>query len=310
MVSSTAGYAVIGHTVVGTVDGRHWNPLYLAAENLSYVDAVDANHVWAVGSRSLFTSVDAGRRWRVSPRSAVHLARVHFIDANRGWAVSNNTLLHSTTGGRVWQAVPTPCPVDRVCFDDPQHGWLATHQSVYETSSGGARWKLVFAVRNRTIAPAGAPSDVQCTPANDAWILFNGNGCGLGTCPYIAYRCAASETCTPVAEEVPSSGSDPLQGPGSGPGPFSVIDDHTAVFMGFTGPLAQPMSVMLLTDDGRTRGPKMVVPDGPTEAEPHAVSFTDRDRGWIVDTLVGTAHIIATTNGGQTWSVQYSVPFP
>lgn len=70
------------------------------------------------------------------------------------------------------------------------------------------------------------------------------------------------------------------------------------------------MSMVLLSDDGRTRGPKMVVPDGPTEAEPYAVSFTSRDRGWLVDTLAGAAHILATTDGGRSWRVQYAVRFP
>ena len=31
-----------------------------------------------------------------------------------------------------------------------------------------------------------------------------------------------------------------IDGPGSGPGPFSVVYAHTAVFVGYTGPLDHP----------------------------------------------------------------------
>jgi photosystem II stability/assembly factor-like uncharacterized protein len=311
MVSSTTGYAVIGHSVVRTVDGSHWKALYVAPENLSFVAAVDARHVWALGSRSLFTSVDGGRNWTMSPKSTVPLSTIHFIDASQGWAVGNGTLLHTTTGGRVWRAVPAPCAVVRVCFDDAQHGWLATNTAVYDTSNGGGQWKLVFTERNPIIAPTGEPSDLQCTPGNDAWVLINGNDCAAGTCAYIGYRCAAAGSCTPVAEEIPTKAADPLKGPGSGPGPFSVIDDHTAVFVGFTGPAEHPMTLMLLSDDGRQRGPVLVVPDsGPQQPTPQSVSFTSRVRGWIVDSVGDATHILATADGGKSWTVQYRAPLP
>ena len=83
-----------------------------------------------------------------------------------------------------------------------------------------------------------------------------------------------------------------------------------AVIVGYTGPLDQPMSMVLMTADGHTRGPVQVVPDSSTGVSPVAVIFTDRDRGWLVDTVSGAAHILAMANGGRTWSMQLSVPFP
>ena len=67
MVSATRGFAALGHTIVGTIDGRHWDRLYTAPEQISFVDAVDADHAWALGIRSLYKTTDAGRHWSVSP---------------------------------------------------------------------------------------------------------------------------------------------------------------------------------------------------------------------------------------------------
>ena len=311
MVSSKVGYAVIGHAVVGTVDGVHWKSLYLSPESLSFVDAVDANHVWALGSRSLFTSVDGGRNWTVSPKSAVPLSTVHFVGANDGWSVTDGMLLQTSTGGHAWQAAPSPCPVDRVCFDNAQHGWIVTGSRAYKTDDGGAHWSPALSAGTGS-SLGGDVIDVQCTSDNSAWILFDNHEGAGGHISYAGYRCRQDGACALVIRNnfyppvVP--GTD---GPGASPGPFSVIDDHTAVFTGYTSALQEPMSMVLLSDDGRTRGPALVVPDGPPEqATPAAVSFTSRERGWIVDTLNGAAHIIATTNGGRTWSVQYAVPFP
>ena len=66
MVSSHQGYAVMGRSVVETVDGQHWTSLYQAPEDLSYVDAIDASHVWVVGAHSVFASSDGGRHWTKS----------------------------------------------------------------------------------------------------------------------------------------------------------------------------------------------------------------------------------------------------
>ena len=66
----------------------------------------------------------------------------------------------------------------------------------------------------------------------------------------------------------------------------------------------------MLGDDGRQRGPALVLPDGSPAGEPRSVTFVSRDRGWIVDVVVGAAHILATYDGGTTWTRQYSVPTP
>jgi photosystem II stability/assembly factor-like uncharacterized protein len=308
MVSSAIGYAVIGHQIVGTVDGAHWRPLQVATEDLSYVDAVDANHVWVLGSRSVFSTSDGGRHWKVSAPSQVPLTSVHFIDTQRGWAVSNGAVLQTTTGGQRWDAVPTPCPVDRVCFDDAQHGWLVSRTAAYATADGGAHWSRRLDVRDAGFANASA-LDSQCTPAHAAWISFDSNNPAAGSDGYAAYRCPPSGACRVVVQNFLESAPPDTGGPGTTPGPMSVIDEHAAAFVGFTGPVENPTSVMVVSDDGRARSPVYRVVDGrPMQATPQSVSFVSSDRGWLVDGVIEESHILATTDGGRTWTVQYRAP--
>jgi photosystem II stability/assembly factor-like uncharacterized protein len=313
MVTSTVGYAVIGHIVVGTFDGRAWKSLYVAPEALSFVDAIDAKHVWVVGTRRVFITSDGGDRWRTTTGAGtpIPLSRVHFTSADDGWGVGQNALFRGTKGGDLWTKVPsTPCPVQQACSNDGQHGWLATNKAVYNTIDGGVHWSRRLEVSDPDFSHASA-LDVQCTPANAAWVLFDSNNHGLGSDGYAGYRCPSDAACQVVVQNFLTDAPPDTSGPGSTPGPFSVIDDHTAVFVGFTAPVQDPMTMMLLGDDGRARGPALVVPDrGPREPTPSSVSFTSRDRGWILDDVGDEAHILATNDGGKTWTVQYRVTVP
>ena len=310
MVSDHSGYAVAGRSIAKTVDGTTWATLYGADDDLSFVDAVDAAHAWAVGAHSVFVTTDGGAHWDTRSTAPYVLSTVHFVDAEHGWAVGDASLLRTDDGGRTWHLAPAPCPVDRVCFNDAEHGWLAARVSLYRTGDGGAHWSRALVVKEPS-SLRGVATDVQCTPAGDAWVQFDGNNCGAGTCAYVGYRCTSDGVCVVIEKNVDTTpGSPAIPGPGSTPGPFSVIDDHTAVFAGFTGPIDNPVTMMLLSDDGRTSGPVHAVPDGPGQPTPFAVSFTSRERGWLVDGVAGKAHILATTDGGKTWTVQYAAPIP
>jgi hypothetical protein len=141
-------------------------------------------------------------------------------------------------------------------------------------------------------------------------VLFGGGNGATGHEAYVGYRCSSVGGCSIVvrnnfmAPAIAGTG-----GPGTSPGPFSVIDDHTAAFVGFSAPLAVPMSIMIVSDDGGTHGNVWPVhdPSRPPPFTPAGVSFVSRSTGWLVDTSdSGDAHILATTDGGRTWTVQYS----
>ncbi len=310
MVSASRGFAVASRLVVGTSDGQHWSRLSQVAEGLSYVDAVDSMHIWAVGTHSLFISSDGGGHWTAIP-TATPLHMVHFVNAARGWAVADGSLLTTFDGGQSWPREPAPCPVDRACFADSLHGWIASRTSAYVTSDGGAHWARRLDLRDPNFA-RGVVLDMQCTPSNAAWMLFDSNNHGLGSDGYAGYRCASSGPCRVVVQNQLADAPAGTDGPGSTPGPFSVIDEHTAAFVGYTGPVENPTSIVVVSDDGHARGPIARVVDGPAQqATPQSVSFVSRDRGWLVDGGFDVAaHILGTTDGGKTWTVQYQAPNP
>jgi len=310
MVSSTRGYAAIGRTVVGTTDGRHWTILYRASAPLSFVDAVDVVHVWATGANILVASTDGGRHWTVEPPRHPSPQKPHFVSANLGWAVANGSMLRSSDGGRSWAAQHSPCPVDGTCFDSAQHGWVATHNSAYVTNDDGAHWSLALHSRDANAA-YGVALDIQCTSANSGWVLFGGGNGAAGHEAYVGYRCPAAGTCAIVVHNNFTARAIPgTDGPGTSPGPFSVIDDHTAAFVGYTGPVSPPISIMIVGDDGRTRGAVHPVndPSPPPPASPAGVSFVSTSAGWLVASTDTRADILATTDGGKTWTVQYRAP--
>jgi hypothetical protein len=179
------------------------------------------------------------------------------------------------------------------------------------TVDGGAHWSRRLAVGDPNFANANA-LDMQCTPTNAAWILFDSNNHAAGSDGYAGYRCPPSGACRVVVQNFLAAAPAGTSGPGSTPGPMSVIDEHTAAFVGYSGPDDNPTSIMIVGNDGGMRGPIYQVVDGPPQpAPPQSVSFVSRDRGWLVDGGFNTgAHILATTDGGKTWTMQYQAPNP
>jgi len=90
-------------------------------------------------------------------------------------------------------------------------------------------------------------------------------------------------------------------GPGSYPGPFSVIDPSRALQLSPT-PAANAVGGVLVSG-ARLTG----VPDIPAASlrEPSSVSFASASTGWAVGRdAAGRAVILATADGGRHWTRQ------
>jgi hypothetical protein len=90
-------------------------------------------------------------------------------------------------------------------------------------------------------------------------------------------------------------------GPGSYPGPFSVIDPSSAFLLSPT-PAAEAVGGVLVSD-----GVSAGVPEIPASVlfEPASVSFASLSRGWAVGRdAAGRAVILATGDGGRHWTRQ------
>ena len=319
MAGDSRGFAVIGRTILATTDGHNWSPQYASSETLRYVDAVDPEHVWVLGSRSMFATSDGGQHWLVLARPPVGLTSVHFVDIRSGWAVGDGQLFRTSDSGRSWTRRATPCPADQACFSDPSGGWIASSHRLFRTDDGGNDWRLVLAMSDQDSARAA--SDLQCTPSHDAWVLFVGDGGAMSQEAQVGYHCAPERACTPILTEsyfpepsvvFPEPSVVAPAGPGAYPGPFSAINDHVAVYVGNTGATPQAMmSTVLFSDDGHTEGQNQPISTAPQPTSwAYGASFTNTGRGWIVAAIGNDTEIIATNDGGHTWTTQYKTPAP
>jgi hypothetical protein len=95
-------------------------------------------------------------------------------------------------------------------------------------------------------------------------------------------------------------------GPGSYPGPFSVIDPQRAFLLSPT-PAADSTGAVLISQGGsRLQGlPAIPRTRLSTVSEPVSVSFASATRGWVVGSdAAGRGVILATFDGGQSWRPQ------
>ena len=318
MVSAQKGFAVDETSVLVTDDGRTWSRRYSGTEPMVSVDAVDADHAWAVGQRVLLATSDGGRSWHpVSEPEQGILGEVDFTDAQAGWGVTGDHVYRTVDGGRTWQKADPPCGGEAVCFTGPDDGWAATGAHVYRSTDGGDSWTPAFT------APTGKVDDpfnalsvhadqLQCARPGVAWVYFRGAGSG-GHISYAAYRGTSTGQWTPVLKE-PLAGPQSVQAPGGGsyPSPMCALGPETAIYTSYT-PLAAPpdnLGLRQATDGGRRLGPVRPI-RGVFRAT--TVSFVTPDTGWVLGAEGGSSpvdDILATTDGGQTWQQQYSYAIP
>src|SRR5205085_324261 len=117
MVSAEKGFAVNDTSVVVTDDGRTWTPRYTDTEPMYAVDAVDADHAWAVGRHVLVATSDGGRTWQpaAQPDAGVMTA-LDFLDSQTGWGIAGGHVVRTVDGGRTWRTIDPPCGGEAVCF--------------------------------------------------------------------------------------------------------------------------------------------------------------------------------------------------
>ena len=318
MVSAQRGFAVDDTAVVVTDDGRTWSRRWTGSDPMYSVEAIDADHAWAVGQHVLLATTDGGRTWTSRGEPGTGMLRVvDFTDAQSGWGVTDTHVYRTTDGGRTWDAADPPCGGEAVCFTGADDGWAATGPSVYRTVDGGRSWVPAFTVPTDDIDhPFNLRSvhaaQLECSRPGVMWGLFTGRASGshIG---YVAYRGVAGGGWTPVVKE-PVAGPLAVHAPAAGtyPAPMGALGPDSALFVSFS-PLAKAPDALALRPAaaGGTRlGPAQPVP-GLFSAT--SISFPSPDVGWVLGTRTGPATvdaILATSDGGRSWQEQYSATLP
>jgi photosystem II stability/assembly factor-like uncharacterized protein len=333
-VSPTQGWAVGQHTILATADGgAHWTAQRSGNLNLTSVDFISARDGWAVGTASLLATTDGGAHWNALPEPCQPIRSVHFISPTTGFAVAGGTnadgtgpaapeaggtVLSTSDAGRTWHTMTAPPNAQTVCFSDPQHGWLGANGLLYRTSDGGKNWTSLTTMAGQAGAGSPAAMSVECANNGTAWALRVGPGAAMSQNPHVGYY-ANQQAAVPLFAEqyFQTPGAKPsAQSPGSDAGPFSAIDSATAVFIDWCSACGAGTAPWdLVSKSGAVLG-KMGNVGSITQ--PQAASFQSAKVGWVAGSysvLSATStgktqqRIVATTDGGRTWHVQWSGPW-
>jgi photosystem II stability/assembly factor-like uncharacterized protein len=210
-----------------------------------------------------------------------------------------------------------PAGAQAACFSTAQDGYLGAPGRIWRTTDAGATWSPAFTeppassgqMAGRT---AGDQPELGCAAHGAAWVLFLGNGTAMMHAPYLAYTTQDGTSWHGVMEEqmLESAMRPKLHlpaGPGSEPGPFSVISPGAAAFVGYTPPAGGwGTAPLIVATDGGT----VLSSEGNIAAinEPLAAAFLTPAQGWVAgeNLKTHTFSIEATTDAGHTWTTQYT----
>ncbi len=271
------------------------------AEPLTGVVFIDAKHGWVVGSNgTILATTNGGSTWSAQTSgSGAYLRGVAFSDASHGWAVGDNrdeaagtstgVILATTNGGATWgkQSPGTAASLTDVAFTDAKHGWVVdSNGNILATADGGATWK---AQRSGGSASLTA---VAFSDATHGWAVGDNRDEATGTSVILA---TTNGGATWTAQN---------------PGIAGHLTD--VVFSDATHGWAASFNSMLATTDG---GATWKVQSSWDSAVVAAVSFSDATHGSAVGVtlnrratsianLFTDGVILATTNGGASWSKQ------
>ena len=334
-VSATRGWAVGQNALLATTDGgAHWTAQLPGARNLTSVDFVSARDGWAVGTTALYATTDGGAHWTARPEPCPAIRSVHFLSPTAGYAVAGSpgvsaagpevpvtggTLLATSDGGKSWHSVTAPAGVQSACFSDPAHGWLGAGGLLYRTTDGGRDWAKLTGT---TWASGNAPAlmNVECASGGSAWALSVGPDAGMSQQEHIAYHAGPAGATAIYAEQYfPHPGVTAKAGsPSVYAGPFSALSPTSAVFVDWCDACGYGTAPWDVATSSGTVLTKQGTVGSVSQAT--AASFLSAQAGWVTGSFTqaqsGTAgktrvqqRIVATSDGGRTWRVQYAGPW-
>lgn len=216
--------------------------------------------------------------WQMPPFGANNIHRVVFTDTLTGWAVADSgTLLKTSDGGMTWtmrRHDPT-YHLFGVSFPDPQHGWIAggaafsdwpSFGSMYRTNDGGETWTELTYTFESTVR------DICFVDSLYGWMV-------------LAYGGEAYKT---------TDGGDSW-----------TVQTHLnegwerILFADRQHGISYANYMCRHTSDGGTTWGGCYLPAYYDFA---GIAYPDTNHAW----LAGGNDILTSTNGGATWTVQYS----
>ena len=313
-VSAAAGFAAGPSVILATTDGgRTWQRQLTGQLNLAGLDFVSATTGWAVGPGTLLATTNGGRKW--APLTDPCLRSVHFVSPATGYAIAGGSALNqfsspatggqlagTTDGGHTWHQISAPANAQSVCFGPGGSGWLGAGGRLYRSADGGSHWQAVTAPVRGLSSGFAPTTQVQCAGQGVAWAELVGPGAASSQQPHIGYFAGPGARPLFAEQYFPHPGIKvSAQAPSSYAGALSAISPSTAAFVDWCPACGQGVarwdliSGSTLTRKGTITG--ITLPEG--------ASFLSPDVGWVSGMNGAAGRIVATTNGGRTWQVQY-----
>jgi photosystem II stability/assembly factor-like uncharacterized protein len=284
-VDATTGWTVGEHgLILATSDGgRVWRPQSSGTEErLLAVHFVDPLAGWAVGDHGVILATsDGGVSWRrqTDGRSRRNLRSVHFVDSSSGWAVgTEGWILATRDGGASWRESPsgTRSDLNSVYFASPAVGWaVGADTLMLATVDGGRTW-----------AKVGLRSSGQYSPALFSIHFANPNvGCAVGASNLVLVTGDGGKTWDGRIV----GGADLFA--------VQIVDATAGWAVGGGGPAGGGV-IWAIQDSGQTWKQRWH-----RTIDLASIDFVTPLAGWAVGPQ---GAIVATGDGGKTWSEQSS----
>jgi photosystem II stability/assembly factor-like uncharacterized protein len=262
---------------------------------------IDASHGWAVGEAgTILATTDGGAIWTAQSSGIVDgaLNGVSFAGASNGWVVGDaGTILATTDGGATWTAQCSGIPdaaLTSVTFVDASHGWaVGDAGTILATTDGGATW-------------AAQDSGISGFSLNAVSFTDASHGWAVGGAAVIVATTDGGDTWTAQSSGVFDGWLNGVS--------FADASNGWAVGVDYGDGVDYDPGVALIlatTDGGATWTAQS---SGISHGWLYSVSCTDASHVWAVgedggeggDYDPGAAAILATTDGGATWTAQSS----
>lgn len=162
--------------IVSREPGAPWTEVPLKERPVSFF-ALNEEHVWLVGEKSLWFSAESGFSWEklALPKSSRNgpAQRVYFLDARNGWAFGPGKTFHRTAdGGKSWKPVAECAGLElreentvwtSMTFLDARHGLIAGFSDPRLNEGDGlADWMLPErALRRRPVPITTAAGETR-----------------------------------------------------------------------------------------------------------------------------------------------------
>jgi len=285
------------------IDKNVFDNYYYPVFDIKDIYFIDSNNGWitfrSITGWFILNTSDGGDNWydQYTGMAFDDLPSICFIDSLMGWAVGENTIVHTSDGGDNWlpQNTVTNLPLRSVCFVDDSTGWASGTKMIYGinawantilyTNDGGKEWYE----QGDEAMRAPMIGDIFFVDKYHGWVL---------SFDFMVPKHSIMRTADGGInwEQINIEN-------GHGLNSLFFIDTSNGWVIGNEG------AIFHTTDGGLNWEDQSI---DSLDLYFSEVFFVDANHGWAlgiqrIETDVYDSHIYATSDGGNSWEIQYSL---